>query len=215
ELRELARRDGLMLLEDAAQAHGARGVSRIGDATAFSFYPSKNLGAVGDGGAIVTDDDELAGHARRLRDLGRLDGPRHLSGGYNERLDGLQAAALRIKLRHLDDWNAARRALAAQYASALADTVELLDARADCVYHLFPVRVGDRDELARRLAEAGIGTGVHYPLSLPEQPALPALRGHDAPVARDWAARELSLPMFPELTHDELSTVAEAITRLT
>ena len=215
ELRNLARRHGLALLEDAAQAHGARDVSRLGDATAFSFYPSKNLGAVGDAGAIVTDDVELASHARRLRDLGRLDGPRHLSGGYNERLDGLQAAALRIKLRHLDGWNAARRALAARYASELAGTVELLDARADCVYQLFPVRIEDRDELAQRLAEAGIGTGVHYPLSLPEQPALPALHAHDAPVARDWAARELSLPMFPELTADEVSAVGEAVTRLT
>jgi dTDP-4-amino-4,6-dideoxygalactose transaminase len=214
ELGQLARRHGLALVEDAAQAHGAHGVGRASCATAFSFYPSKNLGALGDGGAIVTDDDELAGHARRLRDLGRLDGPRHLSGGYNERLDGLQAAALRIKLRHLDDWNAARRALAAQYASALADSVELLEDRSGCVYHLYPVRVGDRDGLARRLADEGIGSGVHYPLSLPEQPALQMLHSHDAPVARDWAARELSLPIFPELTPDELSAVAEAVTRL-
>ena len=216
ELRNLARRHGLALLEDAAQAHGARDVSRLGDATAFSFYPSKNLGAVGDAGAIVTDDVELASHARRLRDLGRLDGPRHLSGGYNERLDGLQAAALRIKLRHLDGWNAARRALAARYACCRARR------HGRAARGARRLRLSPLSDAGRRPGRAGpaprgggIGSGVHYPLALPEPPALPALHAHDAPVARDWAARELSLPMFPELTADEVSAVGEAVTRLT
>ncbi len=217
ELRELATQYGLALFEDAAQAHGAsyRGArtGSLGTAGAFSFYPSKNLGALGDGGAICTDSDDLAQAARGLRDLGRADGRAHTLAGYNERLDGLQAAVLRIKLGWLDEWNAARRAHAASYRARLAGHVELLTEGAgqDCVYHLFPVRLDDRDGLAHRLAERGIGTGVHYPRSLPDQAALPELRGFDAPVARDWAARELSLPLFPELTNDEVGAVCEAI----
>jgi len=216
-LRALAARHGLALFEDAAQAQGAadQGVraGAAGTAAAFSFYPSKNLAAIGDGGAIVTDDDGIAERARELRDLGRLGGPSHLVSGYNERLDGVQAAVLTIKLRELDAWNAARRAHAADYARLLGGAVELLEERdgAQCVYHLFPIRVEDREGLARRLAQDGIGTGVHYPLSLPEQPALPALHGADAPVARDWARRELSLPMFAELRAGELERVAEAV----
>ena len=218
ELRALAARHGVALFEDAAQAHGASHLGgragAFGQAAAFSFYPSKNLGAVGDGGAIVTNDDELAARARRLRDLGRLDGSGHQLAGYNERLDGLQAAVLRIKLGHLDSWNAARRVLAKRYAAQLGDSVELLEERpgSECVYHLFPIRTADRDGLARQLAADGIACGIHYPLALPDQPALPVLRGACAPVARDWAARELSLPIFPELTGAELESVTDAVT---
>jgi dTDP-3-amino-3,4,6-trideoxy-alpha-D-glucose transaminase len=216
-LRALADRHGLAIFEDAAQAHGATyNGARAGSlarAAAFSFYPSKNLGALGDGGAICTDDGELAARARGLRDLGRSAGRVHAVAGYNERLDGLQAALLRVKLPHLDSWNAARRAIAAQYRERLGGLVELLDERADspCTFHVFPVRISDRDALAAQLAAQAIASSVHYRVALPDQPALLPLRDADAPAARDWAARELSLPIFAELTRGELDAVTGAI----
>ena len=218
ELRAMADRHGLALFEDAAQAHGATHngarAGALGRAGAFSFYPSKNLGALGDGGAICTDDSELAATARRLRDLGRNGSQIHTDPGYNERLDGLQAAFLRAKLPHLDGWNAARRELAARYREQLDGRTELLveTSATPCIYHVFPVKVSDRDAIARSLAGAGIATGVHYPVALPDQAALPGLRGVEAPVARDWAARELSLPIFPEMTTEELDRVVTGFT---
>jgi dTDP-4-amino-4,6-dideoxygalactose transaminase len=218
-LRALADRAGLALFEDAAQAHGATYRSAragsLGRAAAFSFYPSKNLGALGDAGAICTDDAELAAAARRLRDLGRQNRSVHGQVGYNERLDGLQAAALRVKLGHLERWNAARRSIAAAYRERLANIIELLHERPEspCVYHVFPIRVSDRDELAAGLAAEGVATRVHYPRSLADQPALPQLAGAAVPVARSWAARELSLPIFPGLTADELELVATTVAR--
>ncbi len=219
-LRALADRHGLAIFEDAAQAHGATyNGARAGSlarAAAFSFYPSKNLGALGDGGAICTDDGELALRARGLRDLGRSARGVHVVAGYNERLDGLQAALLRVKLPHLDSWNAARRKLAFQYRERLDGLVELLDERADspCTFHLFPVRLSDRDAVAAQLASRGVASGIHYPVAIPDQPPLASLREADALAARDWAARELSLPIFPELTADELDIVAGAIRAL-
>jgi dTDP-3-amino-3,4,6-trideoxy-alpha-D-glucose transaminase len=226
-LRQLADRHGLLLLEDAAQAHGATYRSRqaggLGRAGAFSFYPSKNMGALGDAGAICTDDPDLATAARRLRDLGRSrPGGASEVVGYNERLDALQAAFLQVKLEHLDSWNSQRRQLARAYRERLSDTVELLGVDTDtaCVYHLFPVRIDGRDTLAGELAARGIGTGVHYPLSLPDQPAIRALvstgraRSTDSPNAADWAARELSLPIFPGLLEREVGYVASAIREL-
>jgi dTDP-3-amino-3,4,6-trideoxy-alpha-D-glucose transaminase len=207
---------GLALFEDAAQAHGAtyrgRRAGGLGTAGAFSFYPSKNLGALGDGGAICTDDDELAAAARKLRDLGRS-GPTHDVVGYNERLDGLQAAWLSIKLRHLDDWNAARRELAASYRGALGQLAEPLSElpESKCNYHLYPIRLRDRDAVGAALAARGISTGVHYPLALPDQPSLPMLHGSDTPHARRWAAQELSLPIFPGMTATELEIVTTAL----
>jgi dTDP-4-amino-4,6-dideoxygalactose transaminase len=216
-LREIADRNGLVLLEDAAQAHGAtyRGARTggLGLAGAFSFYPSKNLGALGDAGAICTNDSGLAKRARRLRDLGRGADSTHAVPGYNERLDGLQAAMLRVKLRHLDRWNDTRRALAAGYRAQL-EAVELLEDSPDspCIYHLFPIRVEDRASLAHQLVAAGIATGVHYSLAVPDQPALRKLVGGvPVPTAKDWAARELSLPMFPGMTDEELWLVAAEI----
>lgn len=213
ELQALAERHGLALFEDAAQAHGARyqgrPVGSLGRAAAFSFYPSKNLGALGDGGAICTDDPQLAEDARRLRDLGRGDGGAHMLAGYNERLDGLQAAFLRVKLAHLDEWNAARGLIADRYRKALSE-LELLQVapEGECVYHVFPVKLKERDAVASALSARGIATGIHYPLALPDQPALAALCGSDpAPIARDWAARELSLPMFPGMTGRESDAV--------
>jgi dTDP-4-amino-4,6-dideoxygalactose transaminase len=136
----------------------------------------------------------------------------HLTAGYNERLDALQAAVLRVKLPRLDGWNTARRAAAARYRCLLAGAVELLEVheQSDCVYHLFPIKVRERDALARRLAERGIETGVHYPVAVVDQPPLQA-GAVDAPVARDWAARELSLPIFAELTGTEVEIVASAV----
>ena len=217
-LRALVRRRGLLLLEDAAQAHGAtyRGarVGSLGHAAAFSFYPSKNLGALGDGGAICTDDDGLAAQARRLRDLGRDGDGAHRVRGYNERLDGLQAAFLRTKLPHLEAWTAARRAIAAEYVARLEGEVEVLEESPDspCTYHVFPIRVSRRDDLMRELTRAGISTRIHYPLALPDQPALD---DPDPPrpvaTARDWARRELSLPIFPGMTQDELDSVVRVV----
>ncbi len=216
-LRELAAGHGLALFEDAAQAHGAsyrgRRAGALGLAGAFSFYPSKNLGALGDGGAICTDDRELADNARRLRDLGRLESQAHQAAGYNERLDGLQAALLRVKLPHLDAWNQARRGLAVGYREGLRGAVQLLDEGADspCIFHLFPIRAKERDRLAHELRGRGIACGVHYPLALCDQPALPMLHGADMPVAREWAARELSLPIFPEMTGEQQDAVVGAV----
>jgi dTDP-3-amino-3,4,6-trideoxy-alpha-D-glucose transaminase len=219
ELGALASTEGLFLLEDAAQAHGARYRGRragsFGDAAAFSFYPSKNLGALGDGGAVCTGDANLAQGVRRLRNLGQRAKGEHLEIGFNERLDGLQAALLRVKLRHLDGWNAARRAHAAHYRALLGDSVTLLAERpeAECVYHLMPARVDDRDAVAAELQERGIQTGIHYAPAMHGHPALL----HDATTSGDlchaeaWAAQELSLPMHPDLTVAEVQTVAAAI----
>jgi dTDP-3-amino-3,4,6-trideoxy-alpha-D-glucose transaminase len=216
ELRDLCERHGLALFEDAAQAHGARyrdqPAGGLGRAAAFSFYPSKNLGALGDAGAICTHDERLAERARKLRDLGRSPAGRHELAGNNERLSGLQAAFLRVKLGHLEDWNEARRRVAERYRSQLGQ-VEVLKERPEspCIYHVFPVCVDGRAELASELAKAGIETSVHYPQALCDQPALPQLAAADTPVARDWAARELSLPMFPELRDEEVDAVAAAV----
>jgi dTDP-3-amino-3,4,6-trideoxy-alpha-D-glucose transaminase len=218
ELRDLAQRHSLGLFEDAAQAHGAsyrdRRAGALGDAAAFSFYPSKNLGALGDGGAITTGDGELAARARRLRDLGRGHDGTHAVAGHNERLDGLQAALLQVKLPHLDAWNEARRALAAGYRERLDGTFGLVEESAEtpCNYHLFPIRATDRDALGAALAERGIATGVHYPQTLFDHPALERLAGDPAsPHARAWAKEELSLPIFPSMTDGELELVIDAI----
>jgi dTDP-3-amino-3,4,6-trideoxy-alpha-D-glucose transaminase len=210
-IRGLAERHGLAIFEDAAQAHGARfhgqTAGGFGAGAAFSFYPSKNLGALGDAGAICTDDDEVAERARRLRNLGQRRKGEHLELGYNERLDGLQAALLRVKLRELDRGNAARRAHAARYQEELAGHVELLEERpeAECVYHLFPIRVADSDRVAERMRRAGVDVGIHYRPAVHEHPAWrrPPRGAADLHVAEAWAAHELSLPMFPELTERE------------
>jgi dTDP-4-amino-4,6-dideoxygalactose transaminase len=218
-IHAFAKPHGLLVLEDAAQAHGARDRGRragsLGAAAGFSFYPSKNLGALGDGGAICTSDDMLDARVRRLRHLGQRGKGEHVELGYNERLDGLQAAMLRIKLARLDGWNDARRAHAATYRELLGADTKLLEERADgeCVYHLFPARFGDRDRVAARLDAAGIDTGIHY---------APAIHGHGAwsegqlrhgelPRAEAWAAEELSLPMHPDLQRSEIERVAVAV----
>jgi len=214
-----AERHGLAVVEDAAQAHGARWrgkrVGSFGDAAAFSFYPSKNLGALGDGGAICTNDDEVAKRARRLGNLGQETKGVHLETGMNERLDGIQAAMLRVKLRRLDGWNAARREVAASYREALGGSCQMLagDAREECVYHLFPVRVENRDSVRALLGDAGIGSGVHYWPAVHRQPpfAEDATTRPPLPNAVRWSEEELSLPMFAELTGAEISNVTRGL----
>jgi dTDP-3-amino-3,4,6-trideoxy-alpha-D-glucose transaminase len=220
-LTALASRHGLALIEDAAQAHGAAfegsPAGGFGVGAAYSFYPSKNLGALGDGGAICTDDDELAESARRLRNLGQKRKGEHVATGVNERLDGLQAAFLRIKLRRLRAANDKRRAHAARYHDALGGHVEALEERpaSPCVYHLFPVRVPGRDAVAARMRGSGIEVGIHYAPTLTRQPALRgiATSGGDLSAAESWAAEELSLPMGPELTPAEVERAAAACVR--
>jgi dTDP-4-amino-4,6-dideoxygalactose transaminase len=220
ELAEAA--GGAPLLEDAAQAHGARLGGRragsLGAAAGFSFYPTKNLGALGDGGAVVTDDAELASAVRSLRHHGAApdDANDHRSRGATSRLDNLQAAFLQIKLAHLDRWNEERRQAAALYREALAGApVELPPPDADGVeqvYHLFAIEVDDRDRVRDRLREAGIGCAVHYPRPAHLNRAWHELGGAGSfPAAERLAARTLSLPMFPGIEEREIEQVAEAV----
>jgi dTDP-4-amino-4,6-dideoxygalactose transaminase len=219
-LEDLCEKHGLALVEDACQAHGARYKGRrtgaLGTVAAFSFYPAKNLGALGDGGAVTTDDEELAKRVRLLRDFGRTEKYLHVTQGWNERLDTIQAAVLRVKLRHLDRWNALRREQAAAYERALALSSLVLPEPApwaEHVWHLYVVRTARRDAIRAALAAQGIETGLHYPVPLPLQPALKRL-GHAAgefPATERWAKELLSLPMFPELEREEIALVGEVI----
>lgn len=224
-LSALAKKHGLALIEDAAQAHGAtladgRPCGALGLAAAFSFYPGKNLGAFGDGGAVTTNDGTLARQLRLLRNWGSLVKYHHEVQGYNSRLDTIQAAILSVKLRHLADWNERRRTAAAWYREALADCAELaLPAEAPWtgrhVYHLFVVRLleHDRDAVARALAERGVQTVVHYPVPIHLQKAYAGLgyRAGAFPHAEQAARSVLSLPMFPEMTQDHVGLVADAL----
>lgn len=224
EAEAFADRHGLALIEDAAQAHGARWDGRragsFGRAGAFSFYPSKNLGAFGDGGIICTDDAELAAAARSWRNLGQLHKGEHLRAGFNERLDTIQAAVLACKLPNLDAWNSSRREAAGWYRDRLDGVGAILPDRelAEDVFHLFPIRFPDRDRVAAALAEQGIGTGIHYTPAAHAQPPFQSA-GAGAPpggfpVAEAWASEELSLPMFAGMTEDEVETVAVALDRV-
>lgn len=220
-LRSLADRHGVALVEDAAQAHGARwhGVraGSAGTAAAFSFFPGKNLGAFGDAGAVTTGDAAVAQRVRKLRDHGRLDKYRHDVLATNARLDTIQAAVLSVKLDHLDRWNERRRAHAGAYDAAFADMdgVEPVVVRppAEAVHHQYVVRVEGRDAAVARLAEAGVATGVHYPIAVPRQPAMAGLVAHpDAfPAADHLAATVLSLPVYPELPEEARDRVVEAL----
>jgi dTDP-4-amino-4,6-dideoxygalactose transaminase len=216
-LRRICDAHALALVEDACQAHGARykgeRVGALGTVAAFSFYPSKNLGAYGDGGAVTTNDEQLAERIRVLRNLGQANRYTHVAEGSNERLDTIQAAVLRVKLRHLDRWNALRRRHAAAYDQALRETsVRTMKsaAWAEHVWHLYPVRTPSRDRLRAALAGEGVDTGIHYPVPLHEQPALARLgyRRGAFPVTEAWADEVLSLPMFAELGPDQIERVA-------
>ena len=217
---EVAARHNLAVIEDAAQAHGARykgrRVGALGRAGCFSFYPGKNLGAYGEGGAVVTDDEEVARRVRLLRDHGSGRKYHHEVVGYNFRLEGIQGAVLNVKLGHLDRWNRLRREHAALYNELLAGSGLLLPREmpyAEHVYHLYVVRAEGRDALQGELAAAGVQTGIHYPIPIHLQPAYASL-GHQAgdfPEAERQARAVLSLPMFPELTENQLMHVARTV----
>jgi dTDP-4-amino-4,6-dideoxygalactose transaminase len=218
---DIARERRLRVIEDAAQAHGARYKGRrcgsIGDVGCFSFYFTKNLGAFGEGGFVTTRDAGVAEHVQLLRHHGHVSKAEHAVVGHNLRLDELQAAVLRIKLRGLDAANARRREVAARYRAVFEGTpVRQLNARADCepVYHLYPIRVGDRDALRDWLAEQGIETGIHYPIPAHMQPALRNRphRIHGRLRVTEEACRELvSIPMYAELTAEQTECVARSV----
>ncbi|MEI8396594.1 MAG: DegT/DnrJ/EryC1/StrS family aminotransferase [Rhodospirillaceae bacterium] len=217
----IAARHGLCVLEDAAQAHGAlyrgRRIGRHGDAIAWSFYPSKNLGAVGDAGAVTTNDTDLADRLRALRNYGSSVRYVNDVAGYNSRLDPLQAAVLRVKLTSLDAWNARRRETAARYRQALGGIADLcLPDHPDHVtpaWHLFVIRHPRRDELARRLADRGIATLIHYPIPPHMQKAYAGEGWSPAafPIARRLADEVLSLPIGPHMTEADINTVTWAV----
>lgn len=208
------RERGLVVVEDAAQAHLASrdgvGVGERGHLSCFSFYPGKNLGALGDGGAVLTDDPALAESVRRLRDHGSTVKYRHEVVGWCSRLDGLQSACLEVKLRHLPEWTAARRRLAERYHDGLGDL--LVPWTEGAVHHLLVVRVHERARVIVELADAGIATGIHYPVALSRQPAL-APWARPTPVAEAAAEEVLSLPMDPLMTVDEVDRVVAAVRR--
>src|SRR5271157_1254609 len=221
---ELATKYNLIVVEDACQAHGAeyyseknktwRRAGSMGLAAAFSFYPGKNLGACGEAGAITTDDAALAQRMKMIRDHGQAKKYYHDIEGYNGRLDAIQAGWLTVKLRHLEKWNESRRALAHRYHHLLSDVKEFIEIPVEAewtrgVFHLYVVRVRERDLLQSYLAEAGVGTGIHYPIPLHLQKAYETLgsRTGDFPCTERIAREILSLPMFPHLGHAEQDEV--------
>lgn len=220
-LTAVAGRHRLAVIEDVAQAIGAsyagRRVGSFGDLGCLSFYPTKNLGACGDAGMVVTDREELADRVRRLRDHGSRAKYQHAELGWSSRLDELQAALLRVKLRHLPAWTKARRALAARYSALLAGLpLSLPQERPPAVhvYHHYTVLSPKRDALAKALADLGVGTSLHYPLPIPGQPMFRNLGGPgqaECPVAWQASREVLSLPCFPELAEAEVDTVAQAV----
>jgi dTDP-4-amino-4,6-dideoxygalactose transaminase len=217
---DIARRRGLVVIEDAAQAHGAeykgRRCGSMGVMSAFSFYPGKNLGAYGEGGAVVTSDPELAKKIRVMRSWGEERRYEHSVKGFNYRMDGIQGAILRVKLRRLEAWTEARRARAADYARAFAGSgVATPIEQPGCrhVYHVYAVRLARREATRAALQAAEIQTGVHYPIPVHLQPAhadLGYARG-DFPVSEEVALQVLSLPMFPEMTFEQVQQVTAAV----
>ncbi len=217
----LARRHGLLVIEDAAQAHGAerdgKRAGTFGDIGCFSFYPGKNLGACGEAGAVVTDRADLADAVRLLRDWGQAAKYEHVRLGFNLRMDNVQGAALRVKLRKLDEWTQKRRDVAALYRELLEGSGLTLPAPAghDHVFHVYAVRTKERDALRPALTAAGIGTGIHYPKPVHLQPGYASLGyGPGAfPESELMGLQTLSLPIFPEMTSDQVREVAAAVRR--
>jgi dTDP-4-amino-4,6-dideoxygalactose transaminase len=223
DLKALADQTGVLLLEDAAQAHGARrhsqGLASVGLAAATSFYPGKNLGGYGDGGAVLTNSDEIAAAVRALRNYGSETKHDHPRVGFNSRLDAIQAVVLSAKLKRLATWNEARRQAARRYDELLsgvdAVTLPVTLLGNEHVWHLYVVRVPRRDTVLRSLKEAGIGAAVHYPLPIHLQGAFKHLgcKGGDFPVAEAAAEQVLSLPMFPEISVEQQAYVATELGR--
>jgi dTDP-4-amino-4,6-dideoxygalactose transaminase len=220
EILAFARRHGLLVIEDACQAHGARWNGRragsLGHVGCFSFYPGKNLGAYGDGGAIVTDDAELFDRLKLLRDFGQRKKYEHLIKAGNCRLDSIQAAILDVKLTHLDDWNEARRRHAGVYDAKLAQIGIVPPRRSHDeghVYHLYVIEVENRQQVMQALKERGIATGIHYPIPIHRQPAYADLNLGPGSFERTErsAERILSLPMYPELTAEQIDLVVDAL----
>jgi dTDP-4-amino-4,6-dideoxygalactose transaminase len=217
---DLADKHGLVVIEDACQAHGAhykgRRVGSLGHASAFSFYPTKNLGGCGDGGMLVTDDAQVAEQVRAMRNCGQKEKYRHELPPFNHRLDTLQAAILRVKLRYLEGWNEARRQNGALYTELLTGSgvttpVEAPDSAH--VYHLYVVRTPQRDALQAHLREQGIGTAIHYPIPIHLQPcyAENGFRRGQFPVTEHLCDEILSLPMFPEMTAEQVQYVSTQV----
>lgn len=215
-IRAIAERHTLAIVEDCCQAHLATEngvpVGTRSHAGVFSFYPTKNLGAIGDGGAVITSNEALATRLRRLRNGGQRDRYHHVEAGINSRLDELQAAVLRARLPLLAAWTARRRALASQYRSQLpAGATPIRERDSGHVYHLFPVRLKKRDELSAHLKQAGIATLIHYPVALSAQEAFAAYTPMECPVASAAALELLSLPLHPRLADVDISRVTRAI----
>lgn len=222
-LMEIAKKYGLFVIEDACQAHGSeyRGKKSgsIGDIGCFSFYPGKNLGAYGDAGALVTNNDDIAEKIKIFRDHGQTEKYKHKIIGWNGRMDGIQSAILSVKLKHLDRWNDARREIAFRYKSMLKNIKEVIlpyeDKQAKHVYHIFAIRTKERDQLMKNLRELGIQTGIHYPVPIHLQPAY-RNQGKiysSFPIAEKCAKEFISLPMFPEMNENQIEYVTSQIKR--
>jgi dTDP-4-amino-4,6-dideoxygalactose transaminase len=227
-IQELADKYNLFVIEDACQAHGAEYFSRkenawkragsMGKAAAFSFYPGKNLGACGEAGAVTTNDEAMAARMKMIRDHGQANKYYHDIEGYNGRLDSIQAGWLTVKLRHLAKWNESRRNLAHRYHDLFAEVKDSVGIPVEAawtkgVYHLYAVRVNDREALQARMAEAGIRSGIHYPVPLHQQKAYGHLgyKTGDFPVTERVAREIVSLPMFPQLSHSQQDEVVAAV----
>lgn len=217
---EIARRHDIRVVEDTAQGVGAKYRNRklgvIGDAGCFSFYPSKNLGAFGDGGAVVTDDDDIAERVRRLRNYGEVRRYYHATRGINSRLDEMQAAILRVKLPKLEGWNRRRREIAAIYEREIRNELVRKPVELDYGvhnYHLYVVRCRRRDELQKHMADCGVGTLIHYPVPIHLQEAYQDLNEREGafPISEECSREVLTLPIFPELTDSEARYVAESV----
>jgi dTDP-4-amino-4,6-dideoxygalactose transaminase len=221
QLMAIAQRHNLLVIEDAAQAHGAtwqgKGAGQWGDAACFSFYPGKNLGAWGDGGAVFTRNQNLANRIRMRANHGRVAKYEHSFEGISSRLDGLQAAILRVKLRHLSQWNQRRRQIAQWYDELLEGVPQVQKpvtrSEAENVFHLYVIQVDDRDRILKQLHQSGIGAGVHYPIPLHEQPAYAhlGLAPDSLPNTHRAAQRVLSLPIYPEMTKSQVEAVVKAL----
>jgi len=217
---EIARKHNLIVIEDAAQAHGAeykdRRAGSMADLACFSFYPGKNLGAYGEGGAVVSNDEKYVDIIKQLRDHGQSAKYLHERVGYNYRMEAIQGAVLSVKLKHLDDWNAARRSHAEVYFRELADSgLRLLEEPAGCksVFHVFPLFTDQRDELREHLHANGISTGIHYPIPVHLQPGFNNL-GYtegDLPETERVCRQVLSVPMYPELTSETIIQIADSV----